>query len=132
MFDLVGEVAKGAHRDRLLGRVLRVTVALRLVRDDHLSVGLGAESTGLEERLLVPDALHVDVEAGRDVVDGIDNEVEALPEIIVEEILGVGGDEGLVHVHLKVRVHLLGDAAGSLRLSLANVGLAEEELTVQV
>jgi len=51
MLDLVGEVTKGAHGDRLLRGVLRVTVALGLVRHDHLSVSLGAEGTRLKKGL---------------------------------------------------------------------------------
>ena len=43
MLDLVGEVSQGAHRDGLLRGILRVTVGLSLVRNDHLRVGLGAK-----------------------------------------------------------------------------------------
>lgn len=45
VLDKVGEVTKSAHGDGLLGRILRVTVALSLVRDDHLGIGLGAKSS---------------------------------------------------------------------------------------
>jgi hypothetical protein len=36
VLNLAGEVTKGAHRYGLLRRVLRVSVALSLVRDYHL------------------------------------------------------------------------------------------------
>ena len=36
VLNLAGEVTKGAHGDSFLRRILRVSVALSLVRDDHL------------------------------------------------------------------------------------------------
>ncbi len=114
VLNLAGEVTKGAHRDRLLRRVLRVSVALSLVRDDHLRVGLCAESPRLEERLGIPDAAGVDVETSLDVIDGVYNEVEVLPEVIVEDILGLLRDIGLVSSHIQVVVDLFGNMAGDL------------------
>ena len=89
MLDLIREVSKGAHRDGLLRRVLRVTISLSLVGDNHLGVGLGAEGAGLEERLLVPDALLIDIKSGLDVINSVNDEVERLPEVVVKEILGL-------------------------------------------
>lgn len=36
MFDLVGEVSQGAHRDGFFRRILRISIALSFVRDNHL------------------------------------------------------------------------------------------------
>ena len=132
VLDLVGEVTECAHGDGLLGRILRVTVGLGLVRHNHLRVSLGAESTRLKKGLAVPDALAIDVETRLDVIDGIDDEVEAFPEIIVEDILSFFSDEGLMNSHLEIGVHDLCFAACTLRLGMTNIGLTEEELTVQV
>lgn len=91
VLDLVREVSKRAHRDGLLGWILRVTVGLGLVRHDHLRVGLGAESTRLEQGLLVPDALTINVQSSLDVIDSINDEVKTFPEVVIELILGVWG-----------------------------------------
>jgi hypothetical protein len=44
MFNLVREVSQGTHGDSFFRRVLRVAIALSLVRNDHLGVGLGSKS----------------------------------------------------------------------------------------
>jgi len=112
MLDQVGEVTQSAHGDTFLWRVLRVTVAKGLVGDNHLRVGLGAEGAGLEERLLVPDALLIDVESGLDVIDSVNDEVEALPELIVEGGFGRHVNIGVVGSDVELGVHLFGDHAG--------------------
>ena len=114
VLNLAGKVTKCAHRDRLLRRVLRVSVALSLVRDDHLRVGLCAKSPRLEERLGIPDAAGVDVETSLDVINSVDNEVEVLPEVVVEDILGLLRDIGLVSSHIQAVVNLFGYMAGDL------------------
>jgi len=132
MLDLVREVSQCAHGDRLLRRVLRVAISLGLVRHDHLRVGLRAKSARLQKRLGVPDALAIDVKAGLDVVDGIDDEVKGVPEVVVEKILRLWGNKRLVRCHLEVGVHGLGLSAGCSRLGAAHIWLSEQELTVQV
>ena len=44
MFDLIREISKGAHWDGLFRWILRISVALSLVRNDHLLVSLGSKS----------------------------------------------------------------------------------------
>ena len=102
------------------------------MRNNHLGVGLGAEGTRLEERLLVPDALAIYVKPGLDVVDSVDDEIERFPELIIEKIFCLGGNISLVSRHLELRVHGLGLSTGSRRLRAADIGLSEEELAVQV
>ena len=89
VFNLIGEVAKGAHGDRFLRGVLRVSIALGLVRNYHLSVGLGAKGTRLKERLAVPHTLLVNIKASLNVIDGIDHVVKRFPKFVVKNILGV-------------------------------------------
>lgn len=132
MLNQVGEVSQGAHWDTLLWWILRVTVALGLVRHDHLGVSFGTEGTRLKEWLLIPHALLIDIETRLDVVDSVDDEVETLPELVVESALGRWIHIGLIGLDLKFWVHFLANHAGGLRLSFGNVLLAEEELTVQV
>ena len=75
MLDLVREIAKGAHRDRFFWRILRVAIALCLVGNNHLRVGLGAERARLKQRLFVPEAAGVNVKAGFDIVNRVYNKV---------------------------------------------------------
>lgn len=76
VFNLVREVAHGAHGDRFFWRVLDVSVTERLVWNDHLRVGLGSEGSRFKEWFLKPYAFAINVVAGLDVVDGIDNEIK--------------------------------------------------------
>lgn len=61
VFDRIGEILDGARRNRLLGRVLRRRVGFRDEWNDNLRVGLGAERSGFEQRLLVKDTSTVHV-----------------------------------------------------------------------
>jgi hypothetical protein len=132
VLNLAGEVTKGTHRDSLLRRVLRVSVALSLVRDYHLWVCLGAKSARLEERLGIPDAAGVDVETSLNVINSIDNEVEVLPEVVIEDILGLLRDIGLVVSHIQIAVDFFGNVAGDMWLGVSHVVLTEQELSVKV
>jgi len=66
------------------------------------------------------------------VVDCVNNEIEGVPELIVEDGLGVGADSGLIVLHVEGVVHLFGDGTCDLRLGMANVVLSKEELSVEV
>ena len=68
--------------------------------NDHLRVGLGAQSSRFKERLLVPDALAVDVEASLHIVDSVDNEIEALPQLVIENFFGFWGAKRCVSLHI--------------------------------
>jgi hypothetical protein len=48
MLDSIRKVFKSAHRDRLLGRILRAAVGLRKIRDDDLGVSLRAKSPAFQ------------------------------------------------------------------------------------
>mmetsp|Transcript_38460 Transcript_38460/g.96752 ORF Transcript_38460/g.96752 Transcript_38460/m.96752 type:complete len:1041 (+) Transcript_38460:293-3415(+) len=133
VFDDVGEVAQRAHRDAVLVLGVRVvTVALRLVRYDDLAVGLGAERATLQQRLLVEDATRVHVATGGHVVEGVAHAVQRVPEGVVKVVLAVGADQLLVALNVHLWIHDACRVRGAHTLLLADVLLAEEELTVQV
>lgn len=132
VLNLVWEVSESAHWDGFFWWILRVTVALSDMRNDHLRVALGTKSSGLKEWLSIPNAFCVDVESSLDVIDGIDNEVLAFPEVIVEDFFGIWANDGHVILDIQVCVHTFGDVTGSLRFGVANVVLSEEELSVKV
>ena len=100
VLNLRWEISKCAHGNGFLGRILRVSVALSLVWDNHLRVSLGTEGARLEKRFLVPDAASVDIEASLYVVNSIDNEIETLPEGIVKHVFGLLRHIKLVVLHI--------------------------------
>lgn len=132
VLNLIWEVSKSAHWDGFFWWILRVTVALSNVRNNHLRVSLGTKSSGLKERLLVPNAFSVDVESSLEVIDSINNEVLAFPELIVEYLFGVWANNGHVILDIQVRVHAFSNFTGTLRFGVANVILSEQELSVEV
>jgi hypothetical protein len=115
MLDLIREVSEGTHGDRFLRRVLRITIALSLVRNNHLTVSLGSEGTRLKKRLSVPDTSGVDVKSCMDVIDGVDNEVELLPEVIMEDSFSIRTNSSLIVPDIESGVHSLGNLASSCR-----------------
>ena len=100
--------------------------------DDHLTVGLGSKSTRFKKWLFVPDTSRVDIETSLNIVDGIDNEMNSLPEGIVEDLFGIRTNSCHVVSNVHVRVHLLSDFASSLRFRVSDITLSEQELSVQV
>jgi hypothetical protein len=75
VLNLIREISQCAHWDSFFRRILGVSVALGLVRNNHLLVSLGSECTRLEQWFLIPDTSAVDVETSFDIVDGVYNEV---------------------------------------------------------
>mmetsp|Transcript_37796 Transcript_37796/g.64788 ORF Transcript_37796/g.64788 Transcript_37796/m.64788 type:complete len:479 (+) Transcript_37796:941-2377(+) len=132
VLDGVREVLERAHRDGLLRRVAARAVALGETRHHHLHVALGAEGAGLEQRLLVVHAALVDVQPRLDVVESVDHEVQPLPEGRVEDVFGRGRDAVLQRDRLEGGVHHPSGLDARERLGLADVVVAEEELTRQV
>lgn len=132
VLNLIWEVSKSAHWDGFFWWILRITVALSYVRNDHLRVGLGTKSSRFKERLLEPNAFCVDVESSLDVIDSIDNEVELFPEIIVENLFGLWANDSHIIFDIQVWVHVLSNSAGTLRFGVSDVILSEKELSVEV
>jgi len=102
------------------------------VGNNHLGVGLGTQSTRLKQRLFIPDTLAVDVESSVDVINSVDNKVKGLPELIIEDIFGVGTNSSHVAGDVEVGVHGLSNVASSLGLGVTNITLSEKELSVKV
>jgi hypothetical protein len=102
------------------------------VRDHHLRVCLGSQSARLKERLLIPDTACVNVETSLDIIDCIDHKVEALPELIVEDVFGLLCHIQLVILHIQVIVNVMCDLACHSALRITDIVFAEEELSVQV
>ncbi len=93
MLDQRGEVSEGTNSDTLFRRVFGTTVALSLVRNDHLRVGLGSEGARLQQGLFVPDTAIINVKTGIDVINCINEDAEALPELVIENVLGFSTHE---------------------------------------
>jgi hypothetical protein len=70
----------------LLFRILGVSIALGHMRNDHLRVSLGSQSTRLEKRLPVPCTTSINIKTSFDVIHSINYEIESLPEIIIENL----------------------------------------------
>ena len=75
---------------------------------------LGAEGSGLEQRLAKVHAAGVDVQARVDVVERVHHDVEALPELVVEHVFGVRGDAVLQRAHIERGIDRLGGVGGAL------------------
>ena len=65
-----------------------------------MRVCLGAEGARLKEGLLVPDAALINVKAGFDVIDCVDYEAQALPELVIEDMLSLLVHEQLMRVDI--------------------------------
>jgi hypothetical protein len=61
MFDLIGEISQSTHRDGIFWRVLRVAIALSLMRNNHLGVCLCSKGSRFKKRLFVPDTLAINI-----------------------------------------------------------------------
>lgn len=93
MFDLIGEVLDCARWELLLRGILRRGVRLSDVWQDHLDVGLGAESARLQQRLLVVNAASIHVLPRKDIVKGVCNAVDPVEEPITKDVC-VGTKQG--------------------------------------
>lgn len=84
MLDLIREVLQCAQRNALLRRILDISVTNSRVRNNYLGVAFCTKSSTLEQRLLEPNALPIDILPSFYVINGIYYEGEVCPEIIVE------------------------------------------------
>ncbi|KAI6759399.1 hypothetical protein HG530_010079 [Fusarium avenaceum] len=90
-----------------------------------------AISTTLEQRLLEEDTSAIDISSCLNVVKSIGDTVQVLPEVLVENVLGLGTNTFLHrnHVAFKVRIHSLDSESGTVTLHLANIVGTEEKLS---
>ena len=108
VLDLIRIQPECAKWNGFFRRITRVAVSGGLVRNNHLRVSLGAKSARFKQRLFVPYALAIDIEPSFDIIDGVDNKIERLPEIIIEKIFCCRSDECLMCCHIKRWVHGFG------------------------
>lgn len=100
------------------------------MRNHHLRAGFCAEGAALKERLGIPHAALVNVEARFDVIDSVHDKIKSLPELIVEDIFRFMGQVQLEVFDVEAFIHAGSDGASNLRLGLSHVVHAEQELTV--
>lgn len=100
--------------------------------EDDLRITLSSQSTRFEQRSTVPDATAINEKSSLDVIDGIDDEVEALPEFVVEDSFIFGVNSFLTSIEVDLGIHDLTSFAGTFGLGEADVFLTEEELSVEV
>ena len=75
--------------------------------EDNLGVTLCPESSTLEKGLPEPDTLGVHEQPSLDVVDGVDSEIEAFPELVIEEAFCFRCDSVLVGNNFEVLIENL-------------------------
>jgi len=132
VLNQVGEVPHSAHGDGIFWRVLYFMIAQSLVRDYHLRVSLGSQSTRFKEGDFVPDTSFVHVITSVNIINGINHEIDAFPEFVIEKVFCLLSYLGGVGFEVEIRVHSLGNFGGALRLLFTNVVVSEKELAVEV
>ena len=86
----VGKVLQCADGDGLLRGVARRAVGLCHVGKDNLGVSFSAQSSGLQEWLLVVDTTPVHVHSSVDVVQSVDDSVQLLEKVVGENVFCIG------------------------------------------
>jgi hypothetical protein len=114
MLDQIWEVSDGAHSDLRFWRILSVTVTLCFVRNDHLKVCFRSEGARLQQGLLVPDTARINVKAGFDIVNSINDKTEALPELVIKNMLRFSSYENLMRINIQSIVNSIGDVTSCL------------------
>lgn len=109
-----------------------ITIALGLVREDGLGVTLGSKGTAFQERFAVPNASVVDVESCLDVVDGVNDAVLRVPEVVIEDWLVLEVDAVQLGFYVEVFVHIQHRSRCALALAVFDIAPAEQELSIQV
>jgi hypothetical protein len=114
MLDQIWEVFDGTHRDGFFDRVFGVTVALGLVRNNYLLICLGTEGARLQQGLLEPYTARINVKTGFEIVNSINDKTEALPELVIKNVLGFSTHEKLMRINIQTIVNAIGDVASCL------------------
>lgn len=89
MFDLIREQLQCTHRKLLLWWINNIIITHCMMRDDNLGMAFCAQGSTLEEGFFVPYAFVVDELTGFDIVDCVYDQVEVLPELVVEDCFRV-------------------------------------------
>jgi hypothetical protein len=125
MLNQVGEVPHSAHGNGVFWRILDLVIAQSLVRDNHLRVGFSAESTGFKQGLLVPDAPLIDVSTCVNVINSVNHEIKAFPELVIEHIFSVLTYASSVGFGVQGGVHYFSNLSSALRFLFADVVVSE-------
>mmetsp|Transcript_56864 Transcript_56864/g.116405 ORF Transcript_56864/g.116405 Transcript_56864/m.116405 type:complete len:485 (-) Transcript_56864:1510-2964(-) len=128
----VREASQRAHGDPNLRRVDAVVVRPSLSWQYHLVVALRPGSAALQQRFSVPQAAAVGVLARHHVVERVPANVEVLPELIAEVVLGGGPHKHLDALDVHRGVPLLHDPGTRLGLGGADIRVPEEELAAEI
>jgi hypothetical protein len=102
------------------------------MRNDHLRVGLGSQSTRLEKRLPVPCTTSINIKTSFDVIHSINYEIESLPEIIIENLFSRISYKVFKRFYIEIRVYLFCNSTGNTALRISYIIFAEYFLSVQV
>lgn len=125
MLNQVGEVPHSAHGNSIFWRILDLVIAQCLVRDNHLRVGFSAECSGLKKGLLVPDAPLIDVSTCVNVINSVNHEIKAFPELVIEHIFCVLTYASGVGFRVQGGVHYFSNLSSALRFLFADVVVSE-------
>jgi hypothetical protein len=133
VIDEVRKVSESAHwHSTTLVCLPTICVRDGLVWHHDVNVGPCSHRPRFEQWQLVKDALAVNVEPSRHVVEGVADQVLRGPKVVVEDVFGLWSHQILLGVNLEVLVHCMRAASGGDRLGLPDVVTTEEELTVQI
>jgi hypothetical protein len=101
MMDVMREGVEGTHGCLLLRGVPAGAIIFSQPGDHSLSVAFRTQGTRFQQRTAKVDAARVHIQPGVDIVQGVDDQAQPLPEDVIKDILGVGGDTILEGVYLK-------------------------------
>lgn len=138
VFDQVGEVFQSAQRDRLLRRVLGLSVGLCELGVHNLRITLGPQCAALQQGPLVEHAPAVNVNSCLGlgsyfyIVDGVHGQIQTFPKLVVEKLFVLGTHQQLNALVIESGVHLLCRLASGLGFIEAHVLFSEQKLSIQI
>ena len=132
MFDQMGEVSQGTHRNAFLFRVVRVSIGFCLVRYYQLSMSFGSQRAAFVKRLKVNYCFFINVLPGFHVIDRVDYEIQTVSELICEHMLCFLFHSNFINLGFETLVHLIHLCTSHFTFRFANVLLSEQKLTVKI
>ena len=102
------------------------------MRNHHLHVALGPQSSRFKKRFAVINASSIHVYTSIDIVESVGHAVKLAEEFVVKEVFGFRADAILKRSNIDVRIHHPNSSGSRARFSLSHIRRAEKELSVQV